>query len=334
MYILDTLYYIYKPIKRKALMNVSANVSKNNGISQLCVIADMVWCSLKYGAMWTEYGDLDFYHRTAKNRSSYITTFYNFKLYSQINLKDYRNVFHEKIAFLNKFQDFIKRDWIAVDNSSGEKIQEFLNKHDLVVAKASYGDSGQEVEVINVSKFESTDVFINYITEKKYNLLEECIINHHDVRRLNESSLNTIRIVTVKKNDSIGILFAGIRVGKAGAKIDNISQGGKSARIDIQTGVVNSPFYGKTSSSFSNDGGVLTGQDPTGFQLPHWEEVVSTVKKAALVVPEMGIVAWDVAITEDGVDIIEGNESFGSVIMQLYYKSDEMGLKPRLLSML
>lgn len=48
----------------------------------------------------------------------------------------------------------------------------------------------------------------------------------------------------------------------------------------------------------------------------------------------MGIVAWDVAITEDGVDIIEGNESFGSVIMQLYYKSDEMGLKPRLLSML
>lgn len=333
MYIGDTLYYIYKPIKRKALMNVSADVSRNNSISRLRVIADMIWCSLKYGAMWTEYGDLDFYHRTAENRSTYITTFYNFKLYSKINLKDYRDVFHEKIAFLSKFQNFIKREWISINSSSEEKIKAFLNKHDLVVAKASYGDSGKEVEVLKVSDYRNTAEFLEYIKGKQYNLLEECITNHRDVRRLNESSLNTVRIVTVKKGDSVGILFAGIRVGGAGARIDNISQGGKSARINVMTGIIDSPFYGKASSSHSADGG-LTGQDCIGFQLPHWEDVVSTVKKAALIVPEIGIVAWDVAITEDGVDLIEGNESFGSVIMQLYYKSNETGLKPRLISML
>lgn len=65
-----------------------------------------------------------------------------------------------------------------------------------------------------------------------------------------------------------------------------------------------------------------------------WAQVIETVKKAALVVPDVRIIAWDVAVTPYGVELVEGNESFGSVVMQLYYQSSEVGLKPRLLEMI
>lgn len=332
MFILDPLYYIYKKEKRETLLAVSKKVAQKYNASQACVIVDMVWCAMRYGAMWTEYGDLDFYQRSAKNRETYITTFFNFKLYDKLNDKRYRNVFHEKITFLETFSEFIKRDWIKTDDMSDKDILNFLDTHKHIVAKASYGDSGKEVEVIEITEPEDLSEVIKYLKDHKLNLIEEQIVNCDEIRALNRSSLNTFRIVTVKKDAEVNILFAGIRVGSEGAKIDNISQGGRVARIDITTGRIDSPFFCKASSQTTYNAGDKEA-NIIGFQIPMWGEVIDTVKKAALVVPEIRIVAWDIAITPTGIDIVEGNESFGSVIMQLYYDSSEAGLKPRLLSL-
>lgn len=333
MYLLDTLYYIYKPVKRKDLLAISKRIAKENHDLRIKIMADMIGCSVKYGCMWTEYGDLDFYHRNAKNRKTFITTFFNFKLYDKVNLKSKRNIFHEKVLFLKEFEPFIKRKWINTDTESGKNIKDFLKRHSVVVAKESYGDSGKEVEVINVSDFPSLDDVLKYICDRRLNLLEEKIVNHPVVEKLNPSSLNTIRIVTVKNQNEVNVLFAGIRVGGKGSKIDNISQGGKVARIDIDTGKINSQFYSKQSSSKHNIDEDCE-KNILGYQLPYWKELIASVRKAAVVIPEISIVAWDVAITKTGLDFVEGNESFGSVIMQLYYGHNEEGLKPQLLKML
>ena len=62
--------------------------------------------------------------------------------------------------------------------------------------------------------------------------------------------------------------------------------------------------------------------------------ITCSVKEAAKLVPQIAIVAWDVAITPNGIELIEGNESFGSVIMQVYYGHQDDGLKPRLKQLL
>ena len=112
----------------------------------------MIWCSLKYGAMFTEYDDLNFIYRTAKNRATFITTFFNFKLYDKINDKRYRDDFHNKIRFLNKFSCIINREWLDISNSNDEQIASFLAKHKKVVFKSSYGDSGKEVKIVSFSE--------------------------------------------------------------------------------------------------------------------------------------------------------------------------------------
>ncbi len=335
MYILDPLYYLYKKNKRKDLIAVASRISQQQNISRFKIIIDMIGCALKYGAIWGEYGDLNFYFRSPENRNTYITTFYNFKLYDKINKKEYRNLFHEKVQFLDKFSEFIKRAWICTDGLSDEEVKAFLAKHKNVVAKASYGDSGKQVEVINITENDDLDEILAHIKEQNFNLIEEQIYNHTKLKKLNPTSLNTMRIVTVRNDFGVTLLFAGVRAGRGeDAKIDNFSQGGKMAGIDIETGKINSPFFVKLSACESRQEQFLEDSEED-FYIPCWEAAVETVKKAAEVVPQIGIVAWDVAVTESGeIDIIEGNESFCSVVMQVARGNDEEGLKPALKSIL
>lgn len=44
-----------------------------------------------------------------------------------------------------------------------------------------------------------------------------------------------------------------------------------------------------------------------GFQIDKWEEIISFVKAASDVVPEARYIGWDIAVTENGCDMIEGN---------------------------
>lgn len=330
MYWFNTMYYLYNAQKRKALLDISRAISEKEHVARMPIMFDMVWCSLRYGAMFTEYGDLDFYYRSAHNRKTFITTFYNFKLYNQINQKQYRDIFHNKILFLKHFNNFIKRNWLEIHKSTDDALAALLHTSKLLVLKGCRGDSGKEVCVFEVPDHYPVQAFRQFAKENGFDLVEECITNHKDLAELNATSLNTLRIVSVKNNDHVELLFAGIRVGGKDSKIDNISQGGSVARIDIETGRISSAFYTKRSS------GPLTAdmESREGLLIPMWNEVCAMVKEAAKLVPQIAIVAWDVAITPNGIELIEGNESFGSVIMQVYYGHQDDGLKPRLKQLL
>ena len=60
------------------------------------------------------------------------------------------------------------------------------------------------------------------------------------------------------------------------------------------------------------------------------EEAIAMVKEAAKVVPEVGLVGFDIAITEKGPVMIEGNQLPGYDIYQskIHLNSDGTGMKP------
>lgn len=67
-----------------------------------------------------------------------------------------------------------------------------------------------------------------------------------------------------------------------------------------------------------------TGIKMIGFQIPNFPELKVFITKIAKVCPLARIVGWDVAITEKGFVLIEGNMGPGEDAMQLdglgYYK--------------
>lgn len=54
-----------------------------------------------------------------------------------------------------------------------------------------------------------------------------------------------------------------------------------------------------------------------GFEIPKFQEVKRVVKEIANLSPKARIVGWDIAITDKGISLIEGNMGPGEDAMQL-----------------
>ncbi|WP_331835841.1 sugar-transfer associated ATP-grasp domain-containing protein [Erysipelothrix piscisicarius] len=71
------------------------------------------------------------------------------------------------------------------------------------------------------------------------------------------------------------------------------------------TGTVVYPFIDKNCNQHTKH--PITGTDLIGFQVPHYEQLISSIKEACLVIPQVRYMGWDVAVGVDGPEIIEGN---------------------------
>lgn len=234
----------------------------------------------------------------------------------------------DKILFNKVFGEFVGRGWIDLRYADRDEIDAFLKSNPHLILKPNGGNSGIGIEAYDYDG--DTDKFCSYVKDK-FDLAEERVSNHDDIAVFNKSSLNTVRIVTFGIGDKIKYLYAGLRVGAPGSVMDNISRGGGVSTIDIESGKLVTGFHAKKNSA---EDGTLQSEKYIGYQLPMWEELLEFVKQASKIVPEVKYIAWDVGITSKGLCLIEGNNSFGSVIMQTHLSNDEKGLKDTLMGMI
>jgi hypothetical protein len=60
-----------------------------------------------------------------------------------------------------------------------------------------------------------------------------------------------------------------------------------------------------------------TGRRFTGFQLPHWAEVRQLALRAAAAFPWTRTIGWDIAISDRGPVLLEGNDRWDPALIQL-----------------
>lgn len=123
---------------------------------------------------------------------------------------------------------------------------------------------------------------------------------------MNPDTVNTIRVYTLKDGKGIvHIPAAALRVGTPNHCVDNFHAGGTAWPLDVKTGMV---VAGGFSSKGSIHSKYLPGKDiyMVGFRVPNWDEVCGTVSAAAERTP-LRWLGWDIAVTEDGLDIVEAN---------------------------
>lgn len=150
-------------------------------------------------------------------------------------------------------------------------------------------------------------------------IVQDRIIQHPLLAALNESSLNTLRLGTFRReNGSVEIVFAKLRIGRAHSQLDSNSNGGFSVWIDPRTGRFSDLAYQFARYSLSPvrrhpD----SGAQFSGKMYPHWESVVSTAEKFALNAGDNKFIGWDVAMTERGPIFVEGNQSWDVQLAQI-----------------
>lgn len=140
----------------------------------------------------------------------------------------------------------------------------------------------------------------------------------------NLSSVNTVRCFSFNTKKGIIVPFCFLRTGRKGSFVDNAGSGGIFAALDSKSGIVIAEGIDELGSRYTNhpDSGVKY----VGFQIPEWDDAISLCKSAAKEITKNKYIGWDLAHTENGWKIVEGNTN-----AQLVHQGSlQKGLKPEL----
>lgn len=285
------------------------------GKNWLCILADMIWCNFRYGAMDSrDYLLFEFWKKSSLERDSFFTKRRYFKLIKSFD-KDTFCHSGGKAYLYQKYADFIKRNWILVDLETKErKIKDFFAQHDKVLVKPLSSEQGRGIYIAHGNDQQT----ITKITEEcKRNpiLLEEVCGNCEELNCINSSSLNTLRIYTiVTKNGDIEIPSISLRCGCGNSIVDNWGSGGVGYPVDIENGIVYAPGIDKKGNKHIYHPG--TDVVMPGFVIPRFKEACEMAKQVIRKDMKVVYAGLDIAILPNRLELIEINFPGGHDFLQ------------------
>lgn len=145
-------------------------------------------------------------------------------------------------------------------------------------------------------------------------IFQPMVSNHEEIKAFNPSTLNTLRIVTYRDKSSGEIRFwngGTIRIGRPGCSVDNYAQGGVCVGVQDNGILREIGFCHDEHLCFMK---VIehpdSGKKFKNFILPYYAECIKLVKNAHKLFPTIVSVGWDVAITQNGPALLEGNHDW------------------------
>ena len=315
-------------MKYKNFFNTIDYVHKQNGKSKISIFFDILNCAIKYGAGHNDYRIFEFYNMKPENRDTYLTRVRNKKIIEYLNNKNYRDLFNDKSLFNEKFKAYLNRDFADIKKLSLTEFTNFVNKNKTIFCKPYTGDSGKGIERLCIDDFKNAEEMYNYIKEKDIGVLESVVTQHKEMAKVNPNAVNCMRLVTVvKANKEVDVIYGVVKFGTSESYVDNMGFGAVSAPINLVTGEVLTDA--QTAKGQVLEKHPVSGITFKGFKIPLFEEAKEMVKKAALEVPEVRQVGWDICIGENGPIIIEGNDWTDYMFWQLPAQTPEkIGLMP------
>lgn len=153
-------------------------------------------------------------------------------------------------------------------------------------------------------------------------LVMEFVQQARYAQEIHPGSANTIRVLCLWNDDEKEPFVARAvhRFGSpATTPVDNITQGGLDALVDLETGRLGKgarmTAEGRPEWHESHPD---TGARIEGVQVPHWREILAGLLAVHSKYPELPYVGWDVLVTEDGFRLLEGNNMSGLWMFQVH----------------
>ena len=311
----------------KNMLKIVKKVSKKSGKLRIIIFFDMIYCGLVYGAGYYDYQEFEFYKLKRKQRKTYLTRTKNNSIVRRYNNKDKHIKFDDKEKFNKLFKKFIKRDYLVINEKNYKEFSEFIKKHSEFIVKPIDGVGGFGVEKITIEKSTKKKDLFNKLIDNNQCLLEELIIQHSKIGELNPGSVNTLRLFTFYDGKDAHIVNSVFKIGNGGVT-DNFSSGSMYTFVDDEEeGIVIVPAIDQKDKRYTIH--PITKKNIIGFEVPLYSEAAEMVKEAAKVIPDVKYVGWDVAITEFGPVLIEGNSFPGVYQIKPSFTHHKNGLIPK-----
>lgn len=276
------------------------NQSGENLSKTQCAI-DGIVSFIIFGSTITDYFELSFWNKTLFEKAKYATWRLHKRFIYEVDEIATIERLTNKYNMYDTLKKYVNREQLYSKVMSFDDFADYCTRHSMFFAKPCNNSCGEGIERIDVNLEDLDSLYLRLIKEET--ILESPIVQHHDMLELNHSSVNTLRIFTYRVNDCIYYTGCALRIGTTGY-IDNYSAGGLVCSVDLKTGKTKAKAENHLGQRFSEH--PLSHVKLESFQVPRWNEVIDYVFQMAQNY-DLNYVAWDIAVEENGVDLVEAN---------------------------
>ena len=320
--------FVYRKITGidyKNMFRVLNREADNNGKSRLWVKFDFVRCALKYKMGYIDYMKGHYVDLNKEERKKMFTTNNYFSLLLYLNPMSYRVMMDDKILTNKIYYKYIIRDYVDLRVTSLKEFKKFLKGKTNVFSKfidpTGLAFGGEGVKKIKVKEIENLEELYNDLIKKRAYLVEDEIKQHKVLNEINKFAVNNIRVVTLLKDNKVHFIERVLRINDG--LTDTISCHDIQGRLDEEGNLI--------GRMVDDDLNVFPTHPVTGFKfegikIPYMKETLELCEKAAKEIPNVRYIGWDIAITENGPEIIEVN-SYPCYTNYQYYLMHDDGVK-------
>ena len=259
-------------------------------------------CYKFYGASIADYFELRLFEKTHAERKTFFTAYQAQRFISRINGPENNLLFADKINMYCLLGSFIRREQLVCPPENYKVFEAFMKRHRMLFYKASNAYCGSGIELWDIDHSDIQKLYERSLEQPA--VLDELVVQHPELARLNPDSINTVKLYTLMCGNRCIFVAAEFRMGRCGSFVDNIERGGIAANIDIKTGAVIGDAYDLQMNQYQAHPD--TGVKITGFKLPNWDEILRFTEECARAC-DLAYVEWDLAIRERDCVLIEAN---------------------------
>jgi len=196
---------------------------------------------------------------------------------------------------------------------SKEKIiEKTKEEQELFIKIATQSQGGKGVFYIKSDKKSLGEQLVEIAEANTEDLVIQKVIKQHpELAKLNKSSVNTVRIISLLTEQGVKIYSAILRMGVDGSKVDNASSGGITCGIK-ENGQLRDTAYFVSGKKYS--------EHPTSkakfsdITVPEFQKMCNLVKNIHPLIPHSKLASWDLAIDEnENIILIEVNMKYGEL---------------------
>lgn len=312
-----SIYTTYMGKATREIASLNKRIGRK-GVGALFSYFDFLWCYFRYGCFINQYVNGNFWKYRHPDRKRIMTQRRMVEFIDKCNNPIHIYKLDNKVAFNQLFKDYIKRAWLSSENMTLDSFKELCMISRELIVKPLNECEGRGIELLKVDVDFSSVEFrkIHDSLKARKAVIEQRIFNH-PAMNFNNNSINTIRVNTLlDKNGTIHWFKPVLRAGVGNSVVDNYNAGGCEYSIDLESGIITSLCY----RGYELKGVKHPGCDKImpGYQIPMWDELRKIIDHACHLIPECRFIGWDVAITENGIELIEGNHNPGNVSIEYF----------------
>lgn len=269
------------------------------------IYTDMVYCLHRYGFSFEDYCVYRLKEKTERERDAFVSDKLRYYYYDIINEPFVNDLLTNKYTCYEEYREFYNRDVVKCESMTDKsQFLQFINKHKRFIYKPMSDHSGHGIEIIDTTTINPDEWFSNTVSYRP-GIIEELITQGEALNSINPISINTCRIVTFTINKEVSFIGGALRIGLGDSITDNAGSGGIYASIDMRTGRLQSDAMDLQNRHYSEHPNTKT--KIPGFQLPEWNQAIDLIKRMALHVNGATIISWDIAFSDKGWLMVEGN---------------------------